>query len=290
MAARRAWVLNLDAELELAVPAHTPSAGVRDALRTWVPIVAASLLEEGDVLVDESSEAGVARGLVGRAFCPTPRAIALLRRAGAEPEAHPPVEVLRRVGSRAFCASLGPTLPGAAFATTWDEARAILEIAPGIGDAWRVKRAFGMSGRGQRVVRARSVSAADEGFVRAGLERGGVQIEPNVTLEVEYAMHGMIAEAGGLRLGRLVVQRCDARGAWMATEPADAPELEARLRDEATAVARALHTAGYFGPFGIDAFTYRDGEGSIRLQPRSEINARYTMGFAVGFNGRARAP
>lgn len=255
-----------------------------------MPIVAASLLEEGDVLVDESSEAGVARGLVGRAFCPTPRAIALLRRAGAEPEAHPPVEVLRRVGSRAFCASLGPTLPGAAFATTWDEARAILEIAPGIGDAWRVKRAFGMSGRGQRVVRARSVSAADEGFVRAGLERGGVQIEPNVTLEVEYAMHGMIAEAGGLRLGRLVVQRCDARGAWMATEPADAPELEARLRDEATAVARALHTAGYFGPFGIDAFTYRDGEGSIRLQPRSEINARYTMGFAVGFNGRARAP
>ena len=223
MAARIAWVLNLDAELELAVPAHTPSAGVREALRTYVPVLAASLLEEGDVLVDASSAPGLARGLAGRAFCPTPRAIALLRRAGAEPEAHPPVEVLRRVSSRAFCASLGPTLPGAAFVTTWDEARAVLERAPEIGDGWRVKRAFGTSGRGQRVLRAGAIDVAEEGFVRAGLARGGVRIEPNVRIETEYAIHGRIGEDGGLRLGRLVVQRCDTRGAWMSTEPADAP-------------------------------------------------------------------
>jgi hypothetical protein len=256
MAARIAWVLNLDAELELAVPAHTPSAGVREALRTYVPILAASLLEEGDVLVDGSSAPGLARGLAGRAFC----------------------------------ASLGPTLPGAAFVTTWDEARAVLERAPEIGDGWRVKRAFGTSGRGQRVLRAGAIDVAEEGFVRAGLARGGVRIEPNVRIETEYAIHGRISEDGDLRLGRLVVQRCDARGAWMSTEPADAPEIEARLCDEATAVARALHEAGYFGPFGIDAFTHRDREGTLVLQPRSEINARYTMGFAVGFNGRARAP
>ena len=48
-------------------------------------------------------------------------------------------------------------------------------------------------------------------------------------------------------------------------------------------VAVALAGSGYFGPFGIDAFTYRNADGTVALQPRSEINARYSMGFAIGF-------
>ena len=55
------------------------------------------------------------------------------------------------------------------------------------------------------------------------------------------------------------------------------------MAGEAERVARALSGAGYFGPFGVDAFTYRDRVGNVCVQPRSEINARYTMGFAVGF-------
>jgi hypothetical protein len=50
----------------------------------------------------------------------------------------------------------------------------------------------------------------------------------------------------------------------------------------AEGVAAALNAARYFGPFGVDAYTYRERpDGAIALQPRSEINARYTMGFAV---------
>lgn len=290
MAAGRAWVLNLDAELELEVPAYTPSAGVREAIRTWAPVLAASLLDEGDVLVDEASAPGIARGLRGFAYSPTPRAIALLRRAGAEPEPHPAVDVLRRVTSRAFSASLGATLPGAAFVGSFDDARAKIAAAPPVGDGWRIKRAFGMSGRGHRVVAAGALAGPDEAFLRASVARGGVQIEPNVPIVEEVAIHGLIARAGAVRIGRLVAQRCDARGAWVATEPAEAPAIEARLRDEATRVSAALHAAGYFGPFGIDAFTWRDRDGGVHLQPRSEVNARYTMGFAVGFGLRARAP
>jgi hypothetical protein len=48
-------------------------------------------------------------------------------------------------------------------------------------------------------------------------------------------------------------------------------------------VGRALFAAAYFGPFGVDGFVYRDHDGGLRLQPRSEINARYSMGFAIGF-------
>jgi hypothetical protein len=74
----------------------------------------------------------------------------------------------------------------------------------------------------------------------------------------------------------------------VSTEPLDAPTaaeqgVVARLAEEAARVAAALASAGYFGPFGIDAYTYRAHGGALELQVRSEINARYSMGFAVGF-------
>jgi hypothetical protein len=299
MAARRlAWVLNLDADLELAARhGYTPKRSVREAMAPWSALLATSLLGPGDVVVDESSAPLCASGLPGRAFCPTPRAIAVLERAGAVPEPHPSIDVLRRVNSRQFATSLGPTLPGAVFVTDVDSARAVLAGAPPLGDAWRVKRNYGMTGRGQRVVAARAASAAsaqlseaDLAFVRVGLDEGGVQIEPNVVVVAEYAIHGMLAQDGSFALGRLVRQHCDVRGAWISTEPmvtrtADEEAIHGELVAEGARVAAALASAKYFGPFGIDAYSYRAAGDAVALQPRSEINARYSMGFAVGFAG-----
>ena len=289
MATRLAWVLNLDADVELGAGArYQPTRSVRLAMKPHVERLAASLLGPDDLLVDESSPPGLARGLRGRAFCPTPRALAILRRAGADPEPHPPLDVLRRVNSRAFASSLGPTLPGAAFVTDLESARGALEREPPVGEAWRAKYPFGMAGRNQRVLTPASLAEADVAFVKRGLAQGGLQIEPNVAIDDEYAIHGVVAGEGSLRLGVLVRQRCDARGAWLATERLDAAgaglgEVARRLSEEAARVGRALFDAGYFGPFGVDAYTYRDRAGEPRLQPRSEINARYSMGFATGF-------
>lgn len=301
---RCAWVLNLDADVELAASAsgsrttYAPTKGVREAMQKAAPRLVRSLLAAQDVVVDESSPPLSARGFRGRAFCPTPRALAILRRSGAEVAPHPSLEVLCRVNSRAFAAALGPTLPSSAFVTDFDAARAMLEGAPAIGDTWRVKRAFGMAGRGQRVVAAGRLSDHDFAFVRASLAEGGVQIEPNVAIEREYAIHGMLSAPvaaagrapirGALRLGKVVEQRCDPRGVWLSTESLREPTPEelaigARLAEEAGRVGAALSDAGYFGPFGIDAYVYRDAEGGLALQPRSEINARYSMGFGVGF-------
>ncbi len=295
MAARIAWVLNLDADLELgAGPEYEPTTSVRRAMRAPVAALARSLLRSEDALVDEARPAHDARGLLGRAFCPTPRALALLRRAGAHPEAHPPVEVLRRVNSRAFAAELGTTLPDAAFVTDFDVARTMLRDEPAMSSTWRVKHAFGMAGRNQRVIVPGALGDRDAAFVKAGLAQGGAQIEPNIAIEAEYAVHGLIAEDGSSRLGELVRQRCDPRGAWTTTERiaharGALGNLSDRLANEAGRVARALIGAGFFGPFGVDAYTYRDREGVRRLQPRSEINARYSMGFATGF-GSLDAP
>ena len=288
MAARFAWVLNLDADLELGAGArYQPSKSVRRAMRAHAPRLAASLLGPDDVLVDETTPADIARGLQGRAFCPTPRALAILERAGAEPEPHPTVDVLRHVNSRAFASSLGATMPDAAFVTELGVARAMLDAEPALGDGWRVKHAFGVAGRHQRVVGVSALDAQSLAFVRTGLAQGGVQIEPNVAIEAEYSLHGVIAADGSLRTGTLVRQRCDSRGAWIDTEPIRDREalgdLGDRVAEESRRVADALRGTGYFGPFGIDAYTYRDRGGALRLQPRGEINARYSMGFAIGF-------
>lgn len=291
-APRFAWILNLDADVELAAIAsgaagarsgYAPKKGVVEATRLFAPRLAARLLDPHlDRVIDERSPPLVARGLVGRAFCPTPRALRLLVRAGAEPEAHPGCDVLVRVNSRAFCGSLGETLAGAAFVATEEEARAHLATAPpsAIAKRWRMKRNFGMTGRGQRVVEPGLVSDADLAFVRAALAEGGVQLEPDVTILYERAIHGMLAVDGTLVLGPVVQQHCDARGAWLSSEPLPPREEPAELRAEAERVAAALHAEAYFGPFGVDSFAYEAG-GTTGLQPRSEINARYTMGFAV---------
>jgi hypothetical protein len=295
MATRRsAWVLNLDADLELAVThGYTPKRTVLEAMKPYVALLAGSLLEPEDRLLDEdfaALPAGERATYVGRAFSPTPRAIALLRGAGVEPEAHPTVDVLRRVNSRAFSASLGQTLPGASFVTDLESARAVLAQSPPVGSAWRVKRNFGMTGRGQRVLR-RAPDDADLAFLRAGLTEGGVQIEPELSIAAEYGIHGMIGATGEASLGVVVRQRCDARGAWIVTERLTSPtqhdlETVAAIESEARRTALALANAGYFGPFGVDSYVYRSENGNLDIQLRSEINARYSMGYAVGFLGR----
>lgn len=288
MARPTAWVLNLDADLELAAgERYAPTNAVRAAMAPHVARLAASLLAPEDSLIDESSPPTSAKGYAGRAFCPTTRAIALLLRAGAEPEPHPAHEVLREVNGRAFCASLGQTLPGAAFVRDLDGALVHLSGPPEVAPSWRAKRPFGMAGRGQRVIEPGPVGDADRAFLRACMSEGGVQLEPNVAIERELAMHGVLSYDGALRVGRLVAQTCDARGQWLASTLASDGDRETTeaLASEVRRVGARLHAAGYFGPFGVDAFLYRAADGGLVLQPRSEINARYSMGFCTGFGG-----
>jgi len=286
-----AWVLNLDADLELGAggEAYTPKKSVLDAMRGWRVDLASRLLGPSDLLIDESSPSGAARGRRGRAFCPTPRAVALLERAGAVPEPFPAVEILRRVNGRSFSASLGPTLPHAAFAKDEAEVCAIVASDPPTGfRAWHVKSAFGMAGRGHRVIEpASDLRRDDREYLRSVLRQGhGAMVEPHAEIEREVGIHGVLAHDGMLVLGSMTEQRCDLRGVWIATSTLDESALAAfawaaDLEAEGRRVADALRREGYFGPFNVDAFTYRS-QGELRFNPRSEINARYSMGFPEG--------
>ncbi|MCG5054717.1 MAG: hypothetical protein KA712_17280 [Myxococcales bacterium] len=290
-AVRFGWVLNLDAELELARPHQRPTARLAAQLAHHRAL-AMGLLGPDDVLFSETgmplvpSDPGRAAstGLVGRAFCPTPRALRALRAAGVSPEPHPPVEVLRAVNHRAFAHGLGRGLHGQRLIRSLPEAHDLVAD----GGAYLLKRPLSFAGRGQ----CRLLGTVDEMARRwlvASLRDDLLLAEPLVRPLVEFSRHGFLTAAGDLRLGRPCVQEVSARGAFVSVRPAEASDLSPSeadaLAEAANAVGAALAEAGYFGPFGVDAYRYAaaHGEGFCAL---SEVNARYTMSFATGFPER----
>jgi hypothetical protein len=260
-------------------------------LRVLAPLFGPSdvVLGDHDVLANVAAVGGDAASAsyLGRAWCPTPRALKRLVTAGATPVPAPSLAVLRRVNHRRFTAELGQMLPGARYVATIDELAAVVATESPTAQ-WLVKRPFGFAGRGRRRVAQGPLDSSALGFVEASLRAGeGLQVEPWVERIADYAWHGFLSPIGALTLGEPTRQICDDTGAWMQTDVAvdlDA-DLRSALHASARLVADALIDAGYFGPFGIDAYQWREGA-SVRLNARSEINARYSMGWATGMQGR----
>lgn len=283
---RAAWVVNLDAEDELARPSTaTPPRSLGLRVAAALPALVPLLGPDARVLDPYALTPGEAAGCVGHAWCPTPRALARLRRAGATVPEAPSLAVLQRVNHRRFAADLGQHLPGARWVDDLPTLEALLAAGEG---PWLLKRPYGYNGRGRLRVRPGRLDDRERAWVAASFARGdGLQCEPEVPRVLDLAWHGRVAPDGTWQLGRPTTQRCDAFGQWAGTEllPPDAlsPEHHARFRTSTERVAAALADAGYFGPFGVDGFLYRDTTGAVALQPLSEVNARYSMGWVVGF-------
>jgi hypothetical protein len=285
LTARFAWVLNLDAELELARPGYTPAAKVREQLARF-GAGSQALLGPHDALLTPSSPVAMALepGFVGRAWCPTPLALAALRAAGAPPEPHPTTAILRRVNHRKFAFDLGGGLP----AQSYLESRVLLEgVLLRREHPWLLKRPLGFAGRGQlRVYDYDKVTEKEWQWIDASLRDDGLVVEPLVEPSLEVSAHGFVFQDGHHELGRVCVQEVTTRGVFRGVRLAVSGELAPHEHDALLGrlerVAEALRGAGYFGPFGIDGYRYRQGarSGFVAL---SEINARYTMGFLTGF-------
>jgi hypothetical protein len=288
----RAWVLNLDAEDELARGQIYRLPSLAKRAEYAARGLCSGLVRQGDVVLDATL--GVrddrrARGLRGAAFMPTPRALRRLAEAGCVVPPAPSLEVLRRANERSL---LPPRLPGAIFARTLEEALAALE-RPTSGHFWLCKRALGAAGRGHRRVAAGRVRDADLAWLDAALRKtGGVEVSPWLDRVADFALHGLLARDGSLIVGAPTLQEIDASDAWRASRLAGPEELgddeRAALCSALDEAAAALRMIAYFGPFGIDAFRYRANDEQMAFCARCDLNARYTMGYSVGLGVRAR--
>ena len=277
-----AWVLNLDAELELARLdyEYVPRTKLLEQLARYGQ-GSRALLGPEDVLVEPGARLAGA-GFIGRAWCPTPLALARLSAAGVQAEPHPEPAVLRRVNHRLFAHRAGGGLPEQRYFVDRAPLEELLRRAE---RPWLLKRPLAFAGRGQMRFYG-PISDKQWSWLDVSLSRDGLIVEPLVTPTLELSLHGFIWPSGRFELGRVCVQEVSERGVYRGLRLAQPSELTTEettgLIGQGEQVAGLLHAAGYFGPFGIDGFRYQlgDARGFCAL---SEINARYTMGFATGF-------
>lgn len=279
---RYAWVLNLDAELELSRLdfEYVPRRKLLQQLALYGQ-GSRALLGPEDVLVEPGARLNDV-DFVGRAWCPTPTALSQLAAAGIRAERHPEPSVLRRVNHRLFAHEAGGGLPEQRYFTERPPLEDLLRRAE---KPWLLKRPLAFAGRGQMRFYG-PISDKQWSWLDLSLANDGLIAEPLVTPTLEVSLHGFVWQAGRFELGRACVQEVSDRGVFRGVRLAHAGELDvlesSSLLEQGQRVAGLLHEAGYFGPFGIDAYRYHvgDARGFCAL---SEINARYTMGFAIGF-------
>lgn len=284
----RLWLLNLDAEEELSRgAATTPARGELARMRAMSDSLRGALVPAGDLVVGDPE---VTSGREGVAWCPTPSALARLSRLGASLPACPEFSVLRAVNHRRWSASRGLALPGARWVERAADLAQVVE-GPWPAEGWLLKRAYTFAGRGHLHLRARREVEDPRmvGWIRRALSQGGVLAEPRVARVVDVARHGWLARDGALTAGALTRAEVDGRGQWVASVVCEEDRLSPREIDAFDEVyhdtAEGLQKEGYFGPFGVDGFVW-DDDGARRLQPRSDVNARYSMGWAVGMGAR----
>ena len=285
MATHIAWLLNLDADLELQDPDGFARARLSAQRIQELRARVADLVAPDDLLLDSPSTGSVRADTIVQAFCPTPSALTRIAQLGLSVPAAPAFAVLRRVNDRAFCAELGHGLADSCFALDMPALEKHLACFP--ATTFVIKRAFSFAGREQRRVRGDGkghvLDASTRGFCARSFERGeGLQVEPWVERLADFSRHGYVTRAGVVLAGETRGQQCDAMGRYIgvSTGPARVTQAEDDLIESTLlATGIALTRAGYFGPFGIDGFRYKKPDGSTALNPRCEINARFTMGY-----------
>ena len=281
------WVLNLDAEYELAEPkGYQPAQAVQRAFEGALDWARELLAPEDFELSLREIRDGRAKNHCVRAWCPTETVRAACRAGGAQLADAPNFEILRRVNSRAFTSEFAEGLSGAHFfRPSKDLVNEVRRHLATRSANWLLKRAWSVAGRGARRVDLARWAQADENWIRASARKGGLQVEPFVQVEAEFSLHGWNTPAGTVTLGTPCRVLPGTRDGALRIRQVQNGELTSReqasLIREAEGGARRLHWAGYFGPFGIDAYRWRSGN-QVYFQALSELNARYTLAWACG--------
>lgn len=154
---------------------------------------------------------------------------------------------------------------------------------------WCIKPEISHAGRNRLIGSTSDFNSQQTGWVNRQLEGFGVVfVEPWVQIEREGSLHfdvkpasfgGSIVFLGQTELLNDQAGRYQGSEIWLEDPgPADARDLRESLMTHGRNICQALIAEGYFGPVGLDYFTFRDSRGSVCLRLCNDLNARWTMG------------
>jgi hypothetical protein len=195
-----------------------------------------------------------------------------------------PPAVVAAVHHRAFhlqvARKIGCTLLGARMVESIAELEALA-----LPRSWVLKAPLSASGRNryiEREGRGLSDPKARRTVERLFDQHGPLLFEPWMDRTEDFGVSAILTH-DEMRVLGIHGQRVDRKGqfAGIDLQPDLSQEDRDRLLETAEAVAEALRTAGYVGPFGIDAWRYRREDGRVFLNPLGEINARMTFGLVA---------
>lgn len=196
----------------------------------------------------------------------------------------PSPAVVATVHHRAFhlqvAQEIGCALPGARMVESLTE---LEDLA--LPRSWVLKAPLSASGRDRYI--EREGPGLTDPKARRTVERlfdrhGPLLFEPWMDRVADYGVSALLTQ-DALRIVGIHGQKVDRKGQFAGIDLS--PDLTEgdrdRLLETVEAVAAALRRAGYVGPFGIDAWSYRREDGRIVLNPLGEINARMTFGLVA---------
>ncbi len=203
---------------------------------------------------------------------------------------HPPLDLVRTVNSRQFSTDLEALLgcgpPHVAFLSSREAlllhlARYCREAGPGA--AWLLKANASHAGRDRMKGRGPTLSPAQLRWLERQFQTtAGIAFEPWLEIVCEAALLWNIPPGDPPRLAGIAPLLTEPAGGYRGSLFAQPTPWDALWEEAVVVTHRAalfLQAAGYFGPVGIDACWYRDGNGRLRCRPLQDINARWTMGW-----------
>ena len=309
MSAPRLFLGNFDFEHRLADPHYTPSLKLQrlngelatswlaiandgDLIRTPSPIDAAFFLDAVQTglphVIPVVDMVDIPRGVECVPWGWSSEVRTFMKRVGGIGQG-PSDDAVRFANSRATSERLerewGVGLSGA---SRLDSLEGLDEAIRNLADErrrWVVKAEFGMSAR-ERMIGQGAPVESDKNWVRRRLvSHSAVFFEPWVDRIEEAGIQMEVPVDGPPRLIGLTPMRVDVRGqyegSWFAYSDARFQfdsDIWRGAVEIALRAATELQSHGYFGPLGIDAMLYRDEQGTPRIRPLQDINARWTMG------------
>lgn len=205
----------------------------------------------------------------------------------------PSPSVVAAVHHRSFhlqvAEEIGCALPGARMVKSLNE----LDRLP-LPRSWVVKAPLSASGRDRYI--ERNGPELSDPKARRTVERlferhGPLLFEPWLDRVADYGVSAILTGAD-LRIVGIHGQQVDRKGqfAGIDLQPDLTEGDRDRLLETVEAVGAALRWAGYVGPFGIDAWSYKTADGAVLLNPLGEINARMTFGLVAWAEREAFIP